>query len=365
MPNTTASLASLAGNTTVTFSTPTEVFGIITIPISLVGTAGSIGCLGFIRTHAKQQSSSTNALYINLSIATLLFCGIVCPVHAYTQLAQQASSFAQPTYLAKSACSFIGFFYFWTLTASAYSHSAIAANRLFIVVLQKSKLSSTSTTVFLIAASWFIAGMTFMWPLLRLGGTYGFSTESMKCTFSSLTSPEFVISYKVLYGFVPVIIMVICYAAVFCKVAISSRKLRKNPAVNQAGALLMPVNHRRQRNAERKITQIAFITCVGFIVCYVPSAIFGFVVKARAALQSPMGMALVFLMWIGCAANPLLYTYLNSDLKKRVHDVLKRRLPFAERVFGGSSTNGNSMSLTGVKRITSTVSNKVHPSRDQ
>ena len=128
----------------------------------------------------------------------------------------------------------------------------------------------------------------------------------MKCTFDALKVRSYVVMFKVIYGFVPFVIMLVCYTGVVVVVMLSSQRVRFSQRVAVAdpgppgrSRLIRMVRRRRTLKSELKVTKNAFLTCIGFAVCYLPSAIFGFVVTTREKIQSPLGISLVFLMWIG------------------------------------------------------------------
>ncbi|OQV21948.1 hypothetical protein BV898_04160 [Hypsibius exemplaris] len=336
-----------------------EVYGIITIPIGVVGFIGSLLCVWTIwrsRQHHPTQhksSSNSNILFLNMSLSSLLFCGIVCPFHAYAQITQLRSTLAQRA--DDSLCQFIAFAYFTTLTASSYAHVTIALNRFFAVILSGTAhgmFQSKRFTVFMMALSWMVAGATFAPPLFRSFKTvsYGFSEESMKCTFTSLGNSVYVIAYKVVYAWIPFLIMVLCYACIFLKLKLSKKRIRhQNQPIesiqqsnggNPRVAVMKLIRQRRSMRGEIRVTKIAFITCASFLACYVPNTLFGFAVKTRKELQSPLGIALVMLWWVGCATNPLLYAYLNSALRQRIIQWLQMKniLPVTQQSNSATGT---------------------------
>ncbi|OQV20458.1 hypothetical protein BV898_05503 [Hypsibius exemplaris] len=312
-----------------------KIFGIILIPIALGGFLGSILCVWTIwkGSHHRQRISS-KLLFINLCLATFLFCGLVCPFHIYAEIVQRASLLATRR-SGQALCNFLAFSHFTTLTASAYAHSVIAVNRLLAVVitgrlhaLAKSKWYIGS----LIALTWIVSGATFAAPLFGGGGAYGFSVDSMKCSFTALFSPTYVIMYKVINSLVPFVIMVVCYVCIFWTVFLSKRRVLDRRQLQAAGMNpVMAVNESRSAMREIRVTKIAFVTCVTFFACYLPSAVYGVSGRTRQELQSPLGIGLNYLWWTGCAVNPLVYAYLNATMEKRTTAWLSARTGFVKR----------------------------------
>ncbi|OQV21943.1 hypothetical protein BV898_04155 [Hypsibius exemplaris] len=318
------------------YSWISKVFGVILIPLALGGFLGSLLCVWIICRGYNRQKTSSNLLFVNLCLATFLFCGLVCPFHIYGGIVQQAGFLARRS--AFGFCNFLALTHFTTLTASAYAHSAIAVNRLFAVVvsgrlhtLGKSKWF----TWFSITATWVISAATFAPPLFVVNITYGFSTESMKCTYTLTNSPTYVTMSKVINVLLPYVIMLVCYGWIFTKVWLSKHRLRGR-GQRQVGGLppaVLKVN-RSVMQVEIRITKNAFITCATFFAFYLPTALYGVTGRSRQELQSTLGISLNYLWWTGCAVNPLVYAYLNSAMRGRISAWL-----FPDRIGpNGSST---------------------------
>ncbi|OQV21945.1 hypothetical protein BV898_04157 [Hypsibius exemplaris] len=204
-----------------------QVFGVILIPIALGGFLGSILCVWTICKGHHGQKTSSKLLFVNLCLATFLFCGLVCPFHIYGGIIQQRSFLASRPF-SHDFCSFLALTHFVTLTASAYAHSVIAVNRLLAVVVTgrlHALAKSNWYTGSLIVLTWVIAVVIFTPPLLGGGGAYGFSADSMKCSFIAVFSSAYVIWYKVINSLAPFIIMVVCYSCIFWKVSVSKRRV--------------------------------------------------------------------------------------------------------------------------------------------
>jgi hypothetical protein len=70
------------------------IIGILTIPVSVTGTLGSLLTLYLIIRQNSQFHSSTNSLMVNLCVATFLLCGTSSFFDSYTMIMGSAGKAA-------------------------------------------------------------------------------------------------------------------------------------------------------------------------------------------------------------------------------------------------------------------------------
>lgn len=271
--------------------------GISAIPISFLGALFSV--ISLYQTWSKPDKSRrffpTTLLFTNVAVSSFSFAMLGLPVIAHTMSNGSGNFFSNPDH--SGICQTAAFLYFVTLTACAFSHSSIALNRLFAVILAKNfpSLKSTKFSVVLIADSWIFAFLIFIFPFFGVFGRYGFSSLEHRCTFLSL-HPGYLYTYKVLTIFVPLGVMAICYGTISWFEFTSKRRFIVS-SPTKPNTQTAPFS--RKCLQELHAAHISFWTCSAFVVCFVPYAIYGVTVKNISGLQSRIGTGIAVWVWIG------------------------------------------------------------------
>ena len=250
------------------------VVGIVSIPVGVFGAIASV-ITPFLIWRQRGSNSTTNALILNLCLATFFLCSISSFYDAFTMIRNEPGP-------SPVCCVVFAFLHSLWLSVSAHSHAAIAMHRLLAVMssggMKGSCLSvilccpSHSlvawTSVILIAYTWLVPLLVLVFPLANLGADYGFSPVASRCSVVSVWVPAYAGLLKVMNSFFPLIVMTLCYL-VICGVLLRSRarfNLDEAALKGQGarGAWLLRLK------AEFRVTRIAFLTCACFTICYIP-----------------------------------------------------------------------------------------------
>ncbi|XP_055344196.1 red-sensitive opsin-like [Paramacrobiotus metropolitanus] len=323
-------------------------FGYAMIPVAITGTLGSVFStvyilhkLLFTRKKLLLNLRSYDLMFCNMSLASLFFSAFYLPVAAFSTIVGPQSIIASREY--HSFCVFTAFSYFSLTTTCAFTHSAIAANRLFVVVFPHQRnLQSPVCAAMLILISWIIPAVTFIFPFFKVFGEYGFAPSS-RCGFVNVNYTYQAI-YKAISGFVPLAIMVICYGLV-AYFEISSRK-RLAPGNNKRKSVGSGRDVRLRREA--RATRTALLTCAAFALGYLPNAIVG-VAASIKMIQSSNGQLASLWMWIGCSINPGIYIFLNSELRRKILSVFGWK---SQTVSSSQEQDGSILARSSMRRVT-------------
>lgn len=295
--------ASSTNNSLNTFSTPpianTFTIGIAIIPISVIGVIGSLACLAFIFKHLREHHATTNLLFGDLAVATLLLCGFSLPMQALT-MAKMDNLFVKSNHI--GFCQAVAYIHWISWTACPCAQAAIAIYRFLSVIFIKHKLliSSRLTAFALIACTWLVPLLTFVFPLFNIFGSYGYSLLSNKCLFTGKIDRHYIIVYKTVNSFGPLAIMVLCYGVVVIKVYQSNRRLGRRVRAEASSASGAPQQQQRQRNsAELRTTKISATVCATFLACFIPWNLFGVLKPDIKDLQSTLGQSLTLIVYAG------------------------------------------------------------------
>lgn len=270
-------------------------FGAGCIPLSLIGTFSSFVCMYQTYRQYRKRPAAIHLFFFSLSVATLFFSAFSLPLTGYTMMVGSTNYVA----VHKDFCRIHAYIYFPLITVCAFSHSSIALQRFITVVLTHFRyLRSAFVTAVLLAASWLIPVVIFVFPLFSIWGSFGYSPPKNRCAFLVL-NPVYQTVYKILYSFVPLAIILMSYGAIIMVEINSKRRVTAN--ISKSTSPLSREERKKQRKHQQdlKATRIACVTSIAFVLCYLPYAIYGVAARNLKGLQSQTGMGFDFWVWIG------------------------------------------------------------------
>jgi hypothetical protein len=279
------------------------VLGILTIPIVLLGFIGALLFLYKLKKDSKQRRS-VKALFVNLCVSTMVFCIFSGPFQALTYITQNNNFLASPTN--DAICQINAFMNVATIYIVVLCHAAIAANRYFVIVFHDRPTiqNSKSLLIILLTSPWLITVLITIFPFFQLGGTYGYSELVHKCSFLK-RDKFFLFACRIISAGFALTVIFCSYFAICLKVTRRTRQ-RFSVLYRQSNVVLdtstLPQSSlatlRRMRK-EVRVARSTFITCLAFVVCFLPATIHAFTVKNPTDLQGTFGMTLILLQWIG------------------------------------------------------------------
>ncbi|XP_055355231.1 5-hydroxytryptamine receptor 1B-like [Paramacrobiotus metropolitanus] len=351
--------------------------GLLLIPLAILGAAGSCLCLlrllktrrprhpasaSLISIFTPSTCSAVDLLLANLALTSLLFSLIVAPVHAYTSLSGTPPS--------DGVCQMTGFGYLVVVTASPVSHAAIALNRFTVVVLggHRTRPPRRSSAGWWIVGTWAVSVVVAVWPLLGLGGRYGFSRCVRRCVISTVTSPAYHVFIRTAPPLSCATIMLAAYAGVLVKIILVRNSLsRKVTFTRQSSGITVSVTDSEGNTTEKvhmevrvpagpargtcqrcrrswldhlrgcrgvlgmqpkevRVTKVALLTCVVFCVFYLPISVHGVLaalyrrpgavdaIHHGLRLHSSVAAGLTVMSWTGFSLSPWITLIMDSQL---------------------------------------------------
>jgi len=222
--------------------------------------------IGIIVYKTKTMRKPINFFIVNMAMSDLLFPIFLIPWRIQT-LYKDSWLIGGP--LGQVLCKLVSFLPKVSSTVSIQSLVLIAVDRFGAVVFPlRLPLISSKLCPFLILATWIVA-MAIFSPQLFVNKVVEYP-EMLVCqlhwseVFGESSSYEhYMISYIVLFGFVPLVLIAILYITIYLK--LKSKKIPGEQSTN-AG------QQRQQR--ERNVLKMAIAIVLGFAVCLLPITIF-------------------------------------------------------------------------------------------
>ena len=285
----------------------TTVNGGVTVLIVFIGLVGSLAFLYVLKHDTTKQRLSVKATFANLALAVIVFCTISGPYQALTFIARDQNFLAKPAndmWCQINAFSNVSMIYVVVLC-----HAAIALNRLCVILFYQRPhiLNSRALLAALLLSPWLATFTIYAFPFFHLGATYGYNRFPFsKCSFVE-RDQAFLISSRALTTGLALVVICGAYFVIWLKVTVNeprrcamiarwSNAVRDSPLGPQVPT---PPRALRQWNKEVKVAKSTFMTCLFFVVCFLPSTTLAFVVSKSSELRSLTGEALLTLQWIG------------------------------------------------------------------
>ncbi|XP_055334980.1 G-protein coupled receptor moody-like [Paramacrobiotus metropolitanus] len=284
-------------------------FGVASVVLSVIGTVSSVVCIWHTKRQLQQyreKSAASQILLISLSLATFLFCGFCLPVNSYTMIQGPLNYLGDKLPL----CLAHTYIYYLLITVCAFSHSSMAINRLLLVVINPCGFAAITTS--LLISCWIFPAIIYLFPLLSIGGRFGYSPTRNRCGLVEIDT-TYHLFCKVIYAFIPLMIVVVCYGWIIVNEVLVKRR------VDRACSVVPRVRSAKRGRLQRdlKATKVACVMSIVFMVCYLPFAVYGIVVRRLEGLESVVGMGFDLWVWIGCSINPIVYGVLTQLLRRQ------------------------------------------------
>lgn len=267
------------------------VFAYISIPFCFIGIVGNLVVLAAIFTSPLRKSHSL-IMVISLVIDNLLRSILAQPHSAY-------SSIRGVNGLDEGSCKFFAFCVVFLDYVGCSHQAAIAVNR-FLAIVCLNKLSQTwhnRLIYILLCFTWLTPLLVFILPFFEIGANYGFSKLFQRCIFTK-QSYDFILAYRILFQVLPFVIMGICYLPILIKI----KNVRQTV---EAGTSAAGVKIAKRFATQVQITKNTAILALFYLVCFMPSTIWNFVVgDLNHDPIENLGPSLFLMLWIGNVHEP-------------------------------------------------------------
>ncbi|OQV14519.1 hypothetical protein BV898_11241 [Hypsibius exemplaris] len=306
------------------------------------GTFGNALTIVAIFSTKKLQTHS-NLLVMNMAVIDLLLSGFIYPIKVITMLIHRSGQYEVP----ENFCRYYGFFSVALTFSSNMTSMAISINRFIAIVYARKYYTFQKLPVLLlmVLVPWIVPpAISSLGLMNRFADNSFLLTELGFCTFNlDLYSTsegimsdnwKFLIAMAVPGLFIPTVAIAVSYLAIYIKVWLVRRNLRRsayspivmnmeNDVVSAANCTQTPtVICIRMKRFEHRVkgARMMFICFTAFCVTYYPAAIVIMVaghMRSQILLEKPPLLLWFFgLYFTGCCVNPIIYAWMNVDFRK-------------------------------------------------
>ena len=225
--------------------------------------------IGIIVYKTKTMRKPINFFIVNMAMSDLLYPIIWIPWWIQN-LYSDSWLIGGP--LGQAFCKLIIFLGGLSVAVSIQSLVLIAVDRFGAVVFPlRSPLISSKLCPFFILAAWIVAIAVrspdlFTYKIAEYPGKLACERHWNEVFGKSSSFENYLLSYAVVFVFIPLVLIAILYIIIYLKL-----KSQKIPGAQSANA-----GQRRQQR-EKNVLKMAFAIVLGFAVCWLPLAIFWFI----------------------------------------------------------------------------------------
>ena len=277
--------------------------------------------IGIIVYKTKTMRKPINFFIVNMAMSDLLFPIIMIPLGIQ---GLYIDSWLIDGPLGQALCKLVVFLVHLSDAVSIQNLVLIAVDRFGAVVFPlRSPLISSKLCPFYILATWIVAIAVnfpelFALNLVEYPGKLVCERRWNEVFGESSSFENYLLSYKVVFTFIPLVLIAILYIIIFLKL-----KSQKIPGEQSSNA-----GHQRQQR-ERNVLKMAIAIVLGFAVCSLPFAIFWFIDMFTNIIKWPnCGIpyylyVFYFISLANCAVNPCICFIFSSNYRRELKALLK------------------------------------------
>ncbi len=279
---------------------------------ALVGISGSFGnaLVIFAVLTTKKLRTPNNVFILSLAFADLSISALMEPVRAYNILIDKDLYSKRPL-----LCSVIANVCFVSCTCSVWNIGAIAINR--YVFICKNRCYNTaftwSRTIAYAIAIWVICFVADLTNIFGWGG-YSYDPKFLVCTYDRLASYSHVLFMVNVFISIPMIVIMLCYTAIFYTLRRSSVRLK-----NSHGNRTVP--KQTHSKSDIKLLKMVFTIFVAFVLCwslYMLLLLIDFADRYPPQVYKMAGV----LSHTNSALNSIIYGVLNKNFRDAYRRIL-------------------------------------------
>ncbi|XP_059480439.1 QRFP-like peptide receptor [Neocloeon triangulifer] len=275
------------------------------LPVVIGGVLGNAAILNAVRKNRLLRMAP-----LNLYIANLAACDL-CALIIGPWLLMCIDSF-QNFVLGAFFCKTEGFVQSSLLLGGVFSLIAISADRFVAIVFPKKKKLSMPMAWCVVATTW-ILGIAISVPLIifrEYKERQWLDFLEKYCKENSDILSDYWTVMIAFLVWLPLLVMFICYSAIFCKLTHYARQARRS-TINPS------------RDFRTRVTRMVLILVLVFTICRVP---FTALIYVRNSLKhTQIGLAFRILWWVShfliytnAAINPLIYGMTNDGFRRAI-----------------------------------------------
>ena len=282
----------------------------VAVVIGLVTILGNCLVVFVVRTDGHLKNI-TNKFIQNLAFTDIAMALLVMPFWV-------ASLYKGRWIFSKELCDFTGAAGVACGTASLQTMAVIAVNRylkvvkppaLYMKVFPGMRMSHVHCAI-----TWLI-GVLSATPPLYGWGRYAYNERSAVCNVAwEMESISSAVFFSVLFGATLGVIQ-FCYYKIYRKVKATSQNVVAHVEGSSQGSAPQVV--------DIKLLKVTFTIVCAFLVCYTPAAIVTLCDTIAGPTSRSVSAAIMYLIFIGNAVNPVIYSLTNPPLRRAFGKVLR------------------------------------------
>lgn len=261
----------------------------------------------------------TGIYIFSLAITDILMATFIMPLSVSILISSQQEF---PSWL----CVFQGFFILTLAWTSLHLMTLMALNRFFCVVKKThyTALFTKRKSIIIIVVVVIVAAVFVFLPIVIGVSKVEFWPSRGSCfvTFTN-TLPTVrrvcICMYLVVYTVIPMTIIGFCYFNVHKVVATHRNMIKIHPQSESTSSECTTLNVE-----EVKITKTIFAVVICFLLCWIPAVFVEIFNAALGARSLPRWayMIYIYLGYISCATNPIIYSITNRKYRKMVKKLI-------------------------------------------
>ena len=279
--------------------------------------------IGIIVYKTKTMRKPINFFIVNMAMSDLLFPIIMIPLGIQ---GLYIDSWLIDGPLGQALCKLVVFLVHLSDAVSIQNLVLIAVDRFGAVILPlRSPLISSKLCPFFILATWIVAIAVnspelFALKVVEYPGKLVCERRWNEVFGESSSFENYLLSYKVVFTFIPLVLIAILYIIIYLKL-----KSQKIPGEQSSNA----GQQRQQR--ERNVLKMAIAIVLGFAVCWLPNAIYLFILVLTDIVIWPncgvpyysSGYVVHFMALANCAVNPCICFIFSSNYRRELKALFK------------------------------------------
>ncbi|XP_072021223.1 melatonin receptor type 1B-B-like [Amphiura filiformis] len=231
-------------------------YGIYRAVVSVTGSIGNTLVILAVLTTRKLRTPA-NIFVLSLAFADMCITALMEPVSAYTIVIDRELYSKNP-----GLCNAIGSVCFISCTCSLWNIGAIAINRYVFICKHRyyKTIFTWRKTIAYAVTIWTICILADVSNFFGWGG-HSFDQKSIGCSYDRLASFSHVLFTVIVFVSMPMVLIVLCYAAIFWTLRQSTLRLRN--ADNLSSKKKQPGN-----KGDIKLLKMLFTIFVTFAFCW-------------------------------------------------------------------------------------------------
>ncbi|XP_072020953.1 melatonin receptor type 1B-B-like [Amphiura filiformis] len=230
-----------------------NVLGIYRVFISFTGSTGNALVILAVLTTRKLRTPA-NIFVLSLAFADTCITSLVEPVYAYATLIDRELYSKSP-----GLCTAIGSMCFISCTCSLWNIGAIAINRYVFICKQQyyKTIFTWRKTIAYAVTIWIICILADFSNFFGWGG-HSFDPKFVGCSYDRLASFSHVLFTVIVFVSMPMVLIVVCYAAIFWTLRQSSLRVRQAASSSE----------KKRPERDIKLLKMLFTIFVTFAFCW-------------------------------------------------------------------------------------------------